>query len=91
MARKKKADKEKEVKIEQVEEVAENIVGEIREEEKELSTEEKKQEEMKRVEDCTMAIKKVLDEYGCALDASVTLRHNQVIPDIRVMPLNPRQ
>ena len=85
MARKKKADKEVKKDTVKIEQVAEDIVDEIRE--GEVSPEEKKQEEMKRVEECTMAIKKVLDEYGCALDASVTLRHNQVIPDIRVMPL----
>ena len=89
MARKTKSEKEVKKDTVKIEQVAENIVDEIRKEE--VSPEEKKQKEMKRVEECTMAIKKVLDEYGCALDASITLRHNQVIPDIRVMPLNPGQ
>jgi len=40
-----------------------------------------------RVNECTLAVRQVLEEHNCELDVSVVLKAGQVIPRIAIMPI----
>lgn len=44
------------------------------------------QERRERIEKCKQAIENALNEYKCRIDVVVTLRSNQIIPQIEIIP-----
>ena len=56
---------------------------------KEISKQEANQilvkERQARIEDCKLAIEKILAEKNCRIDVSVVLRQNQITPQISII------
>jgi hypothetical protein len=77
MARKKK-------EIEEVEIPESTVVEEETQKEPEMSEEDQREA---RIMQCNQELSQVLQKYGCALEPEVLLRAGQVIPQIRIIPV----
>jgi len=59
----------------------EEVVEEVNAEEEEAKL------RQERISACNREITSVLEKYGCTLDAVITLRAGQVIPGIKIVPI----